>query len=54
MRKIQKAIPASLKLIDLANAGVAIRVANPIINPINQGFLSLNIPRSTSLEAEFY
>jgi hypothetical protein len=27
---------------DLANAGVAIRVINPIINPVNLCFFSLN------------
>jgi hypothetical protein len=45
MTKIQKAIPASLKslkLMDLANAGVAIRVINPIVNPVNLCFFSLN------------
>ena len=45
MTKIQKAIPASLKslkLMDLANAGVAIRVINPNINPANLFFFSLN------------
>jgi hypothetical protein len=41
--KIQRAIPASLRLIDLANAGVAIRVIKPTINPANQGFLPFNI-----------
>jgi len=32
MMKIQRVIPCSMKVIDLANAGV-IRVINPIINP---------------------
>ena len=33
MMKIQRVIPCSLKVIDLANAGELIRVINPIINP---------------------
>jgi len=50
MIKIQKANPVSLKLMDLANAGVAIRMVNPIINPVNLGLFSLNTPRSPFLQ----
>jgi hypothetical protein len=50
MIKIHKAIPASLKLIPLAYAGVAIPARsgmnNPTIIPANQGFLPFNIPHS--------
>ena len=44
--KIQKAIPVSLKLMARANAGVAIKVVNPIINPANLCFFSLSTVRS--------
>jgi hypothetical protein len=44
MMKIQRVTPASFRLIDLANAGVAIRAINPTVNPANQDFLPLNIP----------
>jgi hypothetical protein len=53
MAKIQKATPVSLKLMDLANAGVAIRVVNPIINPANLVFFSLNTLHSPFLEGSF-
>jgi len=41
MMKIQSATPASFKLIDLANAGVAIRENNPTINPTKKVFSPL-------------
>jgi hypothetical protein len=49
MMKTQRAIPASLKLIPLANAGVAMRVINPTIIPANQYFLLFDIPHSPFL-----
>lgn len=50
MTKIQKATPVSLKLMDLPNAGVAIRAVNPIINPANLCFFSLNTLHSLLLK----
>jgi hypothetical protein len=49
MMKIQRITPPSFTLMDLANAGVAIRTIHPIINPANQGFLPLNILHSPFL-----
>jgi len=57
--KIHRTIPASLKLIDLAKAGVAVRVINPTINPANQNLLPFNIlcslfPNSSDLNIAFH
>jgi hypothetical protein len=53
MMKIHRAIPASLKLIDLAKAGVTIPtrsgMINPTIIPANQDFLPFDIPHSPFL-----
>jgi hypothetical protein len=43
MMKIQRAVPASLKLIPLANAGDAIREINPTINPTFNPFILFSI-----------
>ena len=53
MAKIQKAAP-SFTLMDFANAGVAIRVINPIINPVNLCFFSLNTLLPPSLKGSIY
>jgi hypothetical protein len=47
--KIQRVIPASLKLIPLAVAGVAVRVTKPIINPTKQVFRPSNTLHSPFL-----
>jgi hypothetical protein len=39
MMKIQRAVPAPFRLIDLANAGEAIRVIKPTINPTFNAFI---------------
>ena len=52
MAKIQKAAP-SFTLMDFANAGVAIRVINPIINPVNLCFFSLDTLLPPLLRVQF-
>jgi hypothetical protein len=49
MMKIQRITPPSFRLMDLANAGVAIRINHPTINPANQGFLPFNTLHSPFL-----
>jgi hypothetical protein len=49
MMKTQRAIPASLKEIPLAKAGVAIKVTRPTTNPDNHDRFILAIPHSPFL-----
>jgi hypothetical protein len=49
MMKIHRATPASFKLIDLANAGVAIRVTKPTVNPVIHDLFPFNMPHSPFL-----
>jgi hypothetical protein len=43
MMKIQSVGPASFKLMDLANAGEAVKLINPTINPTFNPFIAFSI-----------
>jgi hypothetical protein len=49
MMKIQRATPASFRESDFANAGVAIKMINPIVIPVAQSFLSFSIQHPSFL-----
>jgi hypothetical protein len=49
MMKIQRATPASFRLIDLAKAGVAIKMSKLVVSPLTNDFFPFNIPHSPFL-----
>jgi hypothetical protein len=49
MMKIQRATPASFRLIDRANAGVAIKLTKIMIIPVSHVFVPFDIPHSPFL-----
>jgi hypothetical protein len=51
--KIHNEIPASFKLMDLANAGVATKLIMPTINPATAAFFASNIANSPFLSVSY-